>query len=292
VWVKILWNTSTNSWNEIVLDQFIDGTRIFWSITKPALKKQIEENIYRVIKNISTKSSTNYILNSSDLNSVKWTSSKFDTWNTSSRWESLYDDNVLYFGNMWWQTVRIVNATDLSWVKTLIIENGNLVIDGNILDPNMDGLLGIIVLGWDIFIDTDVTDIHAVMYTNKSIRSDKWWAPYDGADLKAADLKNQLYIKWSIFSENTLWGSRKAIPECPYYINSGCTTAQEAQAYDLNYLRRFYIFMADVSPVDGVWDTPTPSGTQSAWANASTQGYPVIIDYNSMIQSTPPVFFD
>ena len=291
-WVKILGNTATDSSQEIVTDQFTDDVRIFGTITKSLLRKQIEENAYSVIRNIPAKTNTNFVLTSSELNTATWSASKFDTGNSSSRWEAIYNDEVLYFGNMWGQTVRITNASNISGVKTLVVEDGNLIIDGNILDPNGDALLWIIVLGWDIFIDTDVTDIHAILYTNRSIRSDKGWSPYDGADLRASDLQNQLYIKWSIFSENTLWWSRKSPAECPYYITgTACSSAQEAQVYDLNYLRRYYIYNADTDS-DGIGDTPTRSGTWAAWANATTDAYPVIIDYNSKVQDTPPPFFE
>jgi len=37
--------------------------------------------------------------------------------------------------------VRITNASNISGVKTLVVEDGNLIIDGNILDPNGDALL-------------------------------------------------------------------------------------------------------------------------------------------------------
>jgi hypothetical protein len=86
-------------------------------------------------------------------------------------------------------------------------------------------------------------------------------------------IQNQLYIYWTVFSENTIWGSRIDPPVCPFWIESDssitCNTI-EAQKYDFNYLR--------------------------AWSNnkynASYADYPVIIKYNSTVQSTPPPLFD
>ena len=45
-------------------------------------------------------------------------------------------------------------------------------------------------------------------------------------------LRNQLYIKWSVFSENTIGGSRTTPPLCPYYKYSNPSfscTLEEAQ---------------------------------------------------------------
>lgn len=51
-------------------------------------------------------------------------------------------------------------------------------------------------------------------------------------------LKNQLYIYGSIVSENTLGGSRMSPPRCPSLV----ATCADAQQYDLNYLRRYYLY--------------------------------------------------
>jgi len=59
--------------------------RIFGTITKSLLRKQIEENAYSVIRNIPAKTNTNFVLTSSELNTATWSASKFDTGNSSSR---------------------------------------------------------------------------------------------------------------------------------------------------------------------------------------------------------------
>ena len=54
------------------------------------------------------------------------------------------------------------------------------------------------------------------------------------------DFSNQLYILGSLFSENTIGGAREVPKECPYYI-ANCSTADIAQKYDLNYMRRYVL---------------------------------------------------
>ena len=97
-----------------------------------------------------------------------------------------------------------ISGTDLSGNKTLVVEGGNIYITGNIRGS---GILALIALekngvGGNIYINPSVTDIHAVMYADRSVIS------YNGAELDGSTqdsvLANQLYIKGSLFSENTL----------------------------------------------------------------------------------------
>jgi len=100
-------------------------------------------------------------------------------------------------------------------------------------------------------------------------------------------LSNQLYIYGSVFSENTIGGSRSNPVECPYYVT--CSTSSEAQQYDLNFLRRYV--RIDTND-DGNPDTIANGGIQSSGTTVTTQDYPVVIEYNSNLQINPPVFFD
>ena len=121
-----------------------------------------------------------------------------------------------------------------------MVEGGNIYITGNITG---NGILALIPLekngvGGNIYINPVVTDIHAVIYADRSVIS------YNGAELDGTTqdsvLANQLYIKGSLFSENTLGGFE--LTKCPFYVtNSNCNTAQKAAKYDLNYLRRYVI---------------------------------------------------
>jgi hypothetical protein len=57
--------------------------------------------------------------------------------------------------------------------------------------------------GGNIYIDPDVTDIHAIIYASKSIESYVNNIPADGTT-PDNELVNQLYVYGSLFSENTL----------------------------------------------------------------------------------------
>ena len=291
-WIKITGNTSSQSSQQITGDQFIDDVRILWKLTKSTFKKEIEKQVYSVLRRVTAKSIGSSTISTFDLDQSNWGSSKFSVGSSVSKWTSLFWDEVLYFGDG--STVTLSGASNIEWKKTIVVEDGDLYINGNIENTDNDGILWIIVINGDILINTTtVSDIHATMYTNRSIYSTVDWINRLDGSASFSQLANQLYIKWSIFSENTIWGSRKAIPECPYYIPSAnCTSALEAQAYDLNYLRRY--FMQDLLPAgfpDGTLDTPS-------WAQSRMNGqswfeeFPVIIDYNPLIQQTPPPFFE
>lgn len=281
--IRVVWNTSSKSNVELIEDQFTDDLRILWQLTKSTLRKDIEQKVFQVTRNITT-------------NTISWNVTQL--WDISARpgeWENtdgekLFWNKVLLFRNPGWWRVNISGDT-IEWQKTLVVENGDVYIQGNITNSTADDLLGIIVLNGDILIDTRVTDIHAILYTNRSVYSSTNGTNRLDGTVTASDLANQLYIKWSIFSENTTWWSRAATPECPYYISaSDCTTIQQAQAYDLNYLRRYFIYDSDV-PADGIPDTPS-------WAQSDADGqswfenFPVVIDYNPLIQQSPPPFFE
>jgi len=295
--IKITGNTSSQNVQELLENQFTDDVRILWDLTKSTFKKDIERQVYSVIRNQDPKTTGGLSISSSDLNQPSWSANRYDIWNTGSRGSSLFWDKVLYFWDG--STVILNGASNIEWEKTLIVENADLYINSDIENTDNDGVLWIIVINGDILIDNRVTDIHATMYTNQSILSTTF-AIYNNSTNNYLDgiaelnqLSNQLYIRWSVFSENTIWWSRKATAECPYYVSlSECVDVLTAQAYDLNYLRRY--FMRDLLPAGAPdWVVDTPSWDQSrANGQSGFEEYPVIIDYNPLIQTTPPPFFD
>jgi len=154
---------------------------------------------------------------------------------------------------------------------------------------------------------------------------------YDGTPLWNTDLVNQLYWKWSFASKNTVWGSIKnGSWYCPYwtpdYEKSSCTL-EKAQAYDLIYLRRYaridqaYYWInsnpmwdaASVTPkkvpinIDKVsvktagWDRyAVTTWVKTSWTlpkpadystSEKTRNAPLIIEYDSNVQTNPPLWF-
>lgn len=107
---------------------------------------------------------------------------------------------------------------------------------------------------WNLYIDDTVTNIVWSIYLDKSVFNYKslysWANPTNLWILTQSDsianFKNQLYIQGSLFSENTIWGSRAHPLQCPYYITAYCNE-EEAQKYDLNYLRRYFRFDSDLN---------------------------------------------
>ena len=119
----------------------------------------------------------------------------------------------------------------------------------------------------------------SIIYIDKSVLTynDEYWeiSPDNGWTYDV--LKNQLYIHGSVFSENTVWASRLYDPICPFYLNydNNICTLNQAQKYDINYLRR------------GIQNHVKESVDSSWWI----MYYPVVIEYNSQLQLNPPALF-
>ena len=283
-WVKVVGNTSSQVTEEIVTDQFTDNLRIFGEFTKSSLKSDIEQKVYAAIRNANPPSDTQ----ASTIPATRANASTWDNSNIRSS-ETLLWDSVLYIKNPHNRVVTLNASTSMSWEKTIIVENGDLYINGDLENNSQNDILGIIVLGWNIYIDPDVRDVHAIMYTNKSIISYDGSSEIDG-NTNASVINDQLYILGTVFSENTIGGSRKSAPECPFYVAaSDCDTAQKAQKYDLNYLRRYFMYDSNG---DGTPDARSGAISDATVADNSLEIYPVIIDYNPQIQQTPPPLFD
>lgn len=286
--IKILGNTNSQNTQEITTDQFSGDVRILWSIEKSLARKDIQTQVYELIKNITLP--TSWAL-TTDISSTLLNA---PTWNdTTLRWKAFYSNSAIYF----WTWVRLLGAGNISGNKTLVVE-WNVYIDWNILDTDNNGMLGIIALskngvGGNIYIDPSVRDIHAILYADRSVLSYDGTKEFDGTNSSAAELANQLYIRGSVFSENTIGGSRKTPISCPYFVNVACTQ-DVAQKYDMNYLRRYFIYDSNLSgTIQPTIDSPANLGSRSQGGDIGTwyETYPVIIDYNSRIQQTPPPFF-
>ncbi len=290
--LKVLWNTSSKKTHEIMTHQDDQDLHILWNLTKASLRKDLKRKVYMIVKNISP--TTNHTIDN-----LTW-----DIWNTQYGDNRIYNNKVIYYKWAW--DVELWDwTTDLTveWKKTIIIEWANLYIRSNMFYwDNTKDILWIIVLsdrnwnGWNIYIDPSVTNIVWTLYADKSLISYDWTNELDwNTDQRI--LNNQLHISGSVFSENTIWGARATPLECPYYITTTCTQ-EDAQKYDLNYLRRYFIYDDDSSwpwawTIELDWTDPVANGWSSyIWVIDQYRQYPIVIEYNSLLQSSPPPMFN
>ncbi len=274
--IKVTWITSSQGATNLTNDQFTDDLSILGKITKSTSRRDIQSKVFGVIKNIT---SVNGWRDITRLDGANWSNNLDGT--------KLLNNSVLYFGDLSWANVELWDETNetINGKKTIVIEWWNLYIKNNLEYASDNDILWIVVLkdedgnGWNLYVDPRVTDIDATIYVDKSVISYASGAELDG-NTQASTLANQLYIYGSLFSENTIWGSRAASVICPYYVPESTCGSISAQKYDLNYLRRYF-----VNP-DGVasWNA------SSEWSTIGA--YPVVIKYNSKIQSSPPPLFD
>lgn len=160
----------------------------------------------------------------------------------------------------------------LSWnqnYETLIVRNGNVIISDNITKD-----IWIIVIrdAWydltrdyntngNIFISNTVSEIHAIIYADGTIRSAKSnWESYNDAELWTS-----LFITWAIFTRNTIgWA---VWIDNNYLLPGGWSTwdFSLAEIYDLNFLRKTNL--------------------------CNPPNYSLRIEYNQTVISNPPPWF-
>ncbi len=258
-WVKITWITHSQNQVDLVSWQSASDISILWNLEKSYLQRDVRENAYSLIKNISPSN---------------WAVMNITNVNQSSPWKRLGD--VLYFWWLNWDNVVINLSWNYSWIKTIFVEWWNVYVKSNILASNKStDILWIVSLKnnswnwWNIYIHPDVLEVDAVLYADRAIVS------YDGSEISPDNwwtyeyLSKQLYIYWTVFSNNTIgWSVDTSNLKCPFYITT--CNLDTAQKYDMNYLRRWY----EVKRL------------------SSYQNYPVIINYNPLIQLTPPPLFE
>ena len=167
-----------------------------------------------------------------------------------------------------------------------------------------------IVIGWDILIDADIIELVGNKYPKGiiSLKNDKWvgWNIYISPDVKniessifaegtiysgtgsanianatiqqvASLPENQLYIKGSIMSRNTIGGAvQDTNAVCPY--NEQACSYEYAIRFDLNYFRN-YLSGGTIA-------------TTLAYPDNSYDNYSVIIEHDQRISTNPPPGFE
>ncbi len=214
---------------------------------------------------------------------------------------TFFEDSVLYLKN---DVVLDLLVSLPSGAKTILVEGGNLHIKNDFIFPAaIDNSFGVIVLknaagvGGNIFIYPDVTNVMGTFYAEGSVISvnaegecgEDATADCSGTGFcdRSFELRDQLYWKGLIATQNTIGGADKAplvfpsdivttgcnAPDCAAAIVSGCSSREEARIYDFAYLRTFH----------------PASGGMQIFASSDAA---LVVEYDSRIQNNPPPLFE
>lgn len=279
----------------------------------------------QVNKNVET------LLAWSDKN--KWTkwSSTITSFNFSEQWWlKLSQNNLIYFKNRD-VTIDCWVTCNISWKKTIIVENWNLILRSNLNYTDSNSIIWFILIwnkDWNksqFRISENITNWVWVIYSewpivsinNSNTKVYDWW------NTANTDLVNQLYWKWSFASRNTVWWAIKDNQwVCPYWTieyNTTNCTIEKAQWYDLIYLRRYARVDKSLYWVTNnlMWDDKIPLNIdkvkvkiawwdefEKSWNNLvktinwslakpwkNNLNAPLIIEYDPKLQTTPPLWF-
>ena len=259
------------------------------NISYPSLKDDWIENVNNdevMITWIVNDSNNYYTVKTWSTINYIWEISKAEVYKNIHK-------NVAAYQRLWsskdYDWIKYINNADItidptwftSWnFHTIIADWHNIKITSDIGKSSND-ILSIIAVQdedwnwWNIFINKDVQKIHAILVADKSIISWDWTNFY--SDNRTAN--KQLYIKWSIISNNTIWRASELTPKCPFYITWTCNL-EKAKRYDLNHFRSF-IFESWSGSLNWTWIN------KLAWYDES----PLIIEYDSRMKQNIPVIF-
>lgn len=299
--LKIYWiaNISKDKQKDLTSNQDAENIHnLKWELIKASLKNDLRRAAINTVKFIYFNwVDWNWAVGNNHISIQDLT---WSNWSTNNDWKILGD--ILYFWNLNWSSLNWQNVVldnwnydniswnKVSWKKTIIIKWWNLYIKSNIINESNSDMLWIIVLkdsmwmGWNIYIDTSVQEIDAIIYADKSLISynlnyENWDIDLEFITNHEIDwnvnnslMENQLYIYWTVFSENVIWASRLNPPVCPFWVYSNNTISCNsigAQRYDLFYLRSWF------------------NNKYNSWY----ADFPIIIKYNSRLQQSPPPLF-
>lgn len=327
--IKIWWITQSNNilWTtdwEWAITTDNSTYNDFSKITLLDLKTNINRNISLLLKWENLSDATVWS-NGSEIDIYD-----FSNFNTN-QWLVLQNSNVLYIKDRDVNIKCSNNICWILGKKTIIIENGNLTINSDMYYADNNSVLWIILIwnesNWNtsqLKINENVTNWVWIVYSEGPVVSvNSFWEVYDWYTV-GENLVNQLYWKWSFMTRNTVWWSILDLnirTSCPYgtpdYEQASCTQ-EKAQAYDLIYLRRYArvdelkYYWTKNNPM---WDNKVPlhydsrdvkiawgitiysDSTMDSWNNnlikaSSEYNAPLILNYDSNIQSNPPYWFE
>ena len=269
--VKYSSNINYNLWNDNIkypsLEQIYSNSAINNEINITWITHK-NENSFAVVED----SSINYI----------WKLDKTEIYTQIKKNISQYEKVWVwtYWSVKYFNTTQSINNSSFStWIDTIIVNGWNVIITNDILKVSWKPKI-IIALKksdgtwWNIWIKNTVQFVAATLITDRSLLSWDWSNYY--SDNSSA--KNQLFIKWSILSYNTIGWASSATPKCPFYINTTCDL-QTAKRYDLNHFRWFVNWVNTSINWSSYWIDMT----KNWYANA-----PMIVEYDSEIQTKTP----
>ena len=181
-------------------------------------------------------------------------------------------------------TGSMVGEFPTSNTDSLILIGGDLIIDADIINTGTKAK-GIIVLkneawvGGNIIVTNSVQKIQSSIFTEGSLYSGNSKSDlYNDTTAEVATLgENQLYIRGSLISRNTIGGSFTTPATC-VYGETNCSNTKSIP-YDLNYFRQ-------TPPTR----SSTATTTRSYWNN-SLDTYSLIIELDPRLAATPPPGF-
>lgn len=236
LWVKIIWSLQWD-WKQNLTGQEDN----FSDLSKYENRKVIKEIAYNLIKWREPR----YFNHPPEyINGVRYVS-----WDISISWDQAYETLVVID----W-SVTIIWDLNPSWNKFWII----VLKDWYSVENDFSSL-------WNIFINSNVKFIDAMIYADGwLISTNSLWSIYDSDSVsRTSDLQEQLVLKWSIFTRNTIgWailsGTNYILPGWKNLSNSDLDF-NKAMMYDLNYIRRWNNWSTSIpQSIHNWWNTTNP----------------------------------
>lgn len=301
VGVKLLWAVSSKNINALVTGQFATWVSMFSNINRSTIRESVKKNVAIATRNATliANKSTNIV----DEGNIP------PAWGTASGLIIGAGTSKSIMLIQWAGGNITLSAGSISGIRTIVVRWANLYINQNMYYTDKDSILGVVVQkdasgnGGNLYISPTITNVVGTYILDGSVISYNGTTEL-GYGTPITTLNNQLHIYGSIVSENTIGWSRLSPPVCPSLINITCTTSS-AQAYDLNYLRRYYLTGTPIEPFGWghtIGNETCILGACTTTANslihrfnsvtADLAQYPTIIEYNPNIQAIQPIGFD
>lgn len=296
--VKIIGVANDKNLKHLLTTQESDNSVIFVKSTvSNEVHNSVTQSVSQAVRNIVLKESGKTLSNISIPTGSDVKAGIVD----SSGWKILYIEAN-------GQNIELSNSNDfaVSGINTIVIRGGNLYINSDMYYTNNNSILWVVIQkdanlnGWNLYINPEVTNIVWTYVADGYAASYDWLSEI--SVWRINKLKNQLYVYGWLITHNTIGWSRNNPIICPMIVT--CTNIDDAQKYDLNYLRRYYIY--NKKPF-GNWKiiggaTIDDSG-KASWfktklkskfnnINDDLAKHPVIIEFNQNIINNPPIGFD